>query len=179
MNKSFKWNKMVNIKIIVILLFSTFFSCQPQHKPKLEDSLIGVWSVKSIKWIYADTTYHLQKSQPGFLHFSKNRYSFIWTPTYNPRTPFRILSEPTSEEMQAGFRSIVLNAGTYLKNDSTIIHRAEIARVPGFEGGEQVFEYIIQNDTLTYTMVDETYPSGEKPKWFGKMKTEFVLIKID
>jgi hypothetical protein len=28
-------------------------------------------------------------------------------------------------------------------------------------------------------MIDETYPSGEKPAWYGKMKTEFILVRID
>lgn len=143
------------------------------------NQLCGTWEISSIKWIYPDTTYHLQNPQPGFLQFSKKRYSFIWTPSENTRTPFVKLAHPTAEEMQNGFKSVVFNAGTYTIENDKIIVTAEIAKVPGFEGGIQIFEYQLDGDHLTYVMVDETYPSGEKPAWYGKLKTEFKLIKID
>ncbi len=143
------------------------------------DPLIGVWEVTDIQWIYPDTTYRIEEPQPGFLHFSGHRYSFIWTPTRAPRVPFKVLSQPTPEEMQAGFRSIVLNAGTYEKTADEVRIRAEVAKVPGFEGGTQVFSYELNGDTLGFTMTDETYPDGTKPAWFGKMKTAFELVRID
>lgn len=141
--------------------------------------LKGVWSVESVKWIYPDTTYHLENPQPGFLQFSENRYSFIWTPSEKPRVPFVKLSEPSDEEIIAGFHSLVLNAGIYEMQDSLIFITAKIAKVPGFAGGKQVFEYAIAEDKLIFKMIDETYPSGDKPAWYGKLKTEFRLRKID
>lgn len=162
---------MKKIVCFLLLVSSTAFA----QKDKLE----GVWSVKSVKWIYADTTYHLKNPQPGFLQFSKNRYSFIWTPSEKPRTPFKILAKPTAAEKQAGFSSVVFNAGTYRIEGDQVNIVAEIAKVPGFESGKQVFDYAFKDGKLYYTMVDETYPSGEKPAWYGKLKTEFILEKID
>jgi len=108
-----------------------------------------------------------------------NRYSFIWTPTLEPRTPFKILAEPTQEEFKSGFSSIVFNAGRCQMTENQMMITAEIAKVPGFEGGKQVFNWSLDNNMLTLTMIDETYPNGEKPKWSGKLKTEFVLSKLD
>ena len=139
----------------------------------------GVYRVTEIRWIYADTTYRITEPQPGFLHLTEARYSFIWTPTLEPRVPFSVLSQPTPEEMQAGFRSLVLNAGTYSCTTDEITIKAEIAKVPGFEGGEQVFTYQLTGDTLHYRMIDETYPDGSKPRWAGKMETAFRLVRIE
>lgn len=146
---------------------------------KPSDALLGVWRVADISWVYPDTTYRIAEPEPGFLQFSPGRYSFIWTPTQGPRKPFAVLSQPTPEEMQAGFRSIVLNAGTYTRTPEQITVTAEVAKVPGFEGGTQVFDYALVGDTLQYTMIDETYPDGDKPAWFGKMTTVFSLVRID
>ncbi len=163
---------------LLLLCYWTACSNAPVA-PTPANDLLGTWRVTDIQWEYPDTTYRIADPEPGFLQFSPKRYSFIWTPTLEPRTPFAVLSQPTPEEMQAGFRSIVLNAGTYARTAEQITIIAEVAKVPGFEGGTQVFDYSLQGDTLNYTMIDETYPDGTKPAWFGKMKTKFALVKID
>jgi len=168
--------------LLLALLLGAAAGCSERVEEQGEptpDPLPGVWQVTDIQWIYPDTTYRIAEPQPGFLHFSGHRYSFIWTPTQSPRVPFGVLSQPTPEEMQAGFRSIVLNAGTYEKTADEIHIRAEVAKVPGFEGGTQVFSYELTGDTLGFTMTDETYPDGTKPAWSGKMKTAFELVRID
>ncbi len=166
----------IQISLACLFLLTGWMSCKTE-KPTNE--LVGVWRVTDISWVYPDTTYRIAEPQPGFLQFSANRYSFIWTPTVAPRTPFAVLAQPSPEEMQMGFRSIVLNAGTYTRSTDQVIVTAEVAKVPGFEGGIQVFDYSLNGDTLSYSMVDETYPDGDKPAWFGKMTTVFELVKID
>lgn len=106
------------------------------------------------------------------------RYSIIWTPSRQPRAPFKILSKPTENEIKSGFGSIVFNSGTYQMADSTITTQAILAKVPGFEGGQQFYDYSFENDFLILTMYDETYPDGNKPDWAGKWKTKFVLEKV-
>jgi len=158
--------------LLLVSVFTAFRSSEP-------NPLQGAWQVESIAWITPDTTYRIKEAQPGILMISSTRYSFIWTPTDEPRKPFKVLAEPTAEEFKAGFTSIVFNAGRCQIKANQMINTAEIARVPGFEGGEQVFNWELNNNVLTLTMYDETYPNGEKPKWLGKLKTEFVLTRLD
>lgn len=162
-------------RFIFSLAIVAFFSCKSQP----ENSLKGVWKVNEIHWITRDTTYSINNAQPGVFMVSDSKYSFIWTPTREMRIPFKKLAQPTLEEMINGFQSIVLNAGSYMKTDSTFMIKAVVAKVPGFEGGEQTFNYKIDKNRLELKMIDETYPNGEKPNWFGKMETLFIMSKID
>lgn len=156
-------------------------SCNTPQKPEPQEPinpLLGSWQVKSIHWITPDTTYSINEAQPGLLMINPSRYSIMWTPTQAPRTPFENLSNPTDEELKTGFRSIVFNAGTYVYTDSTLTTTAEIAKVPGFEGGTQYYRYNLSGNQLEITMFDETYPDGKKPDWFGKVESKFVLEKL-
>ncbi len=170
--------KMIFTVLLIICVFSSTILLTDTTTSVSKDHQ-GVWSVQSISWILSDTTYRIEKAQPGFLHLSQGRYSFIWTPTPTQRVPFESLAKPSNDEMVQGFQSIVLNAGRYSISDNQISVTAEIAKVPGFEGGSQIFDYAIDQDTMTYTMVDETYPTGQKPSWYGKMKTQFKLLRIE
>ncbi len=142
---------------------------------KTSDPLEGAWIVQSVHWTWPDGTNSIDEAQPGRFLFVDGHYTLMWTNTVEPRTPFAILSEPTDDEIKAAFRSIVFNAGTYVVEGNRVAARAEIARVPGFEGGQQFYTYEIEGDILNLTMVDETYASGEKPDWSGKLETLFVL----
>ncbi len=113
------------------------------------------------------------------LMLTSDSYSIMWTPTEEPRTPFQILSKPTDEELKSGFGSIVFNGGTYKYSDSTITTTAKIAKVPGFEGGKQFYNYKLSNNKMELTMFDEIYPDGTRPEWYGKFQTKFVLKKVE
>ena len=80
--------------------------------------------------------------------------------------------------MKDGLKSVVFNGGTWISNDSVLTTTAEIAKVPGFEGGKQFYKYKLDGNMMELTMYDETYPNGDKPAWYGKVKTKFVLSKI-
>jgi hypothetical protein len=133
--------------------------------------------MQTIKWITKDTTYTIEKSQPGIFIFSKDHYSIMWSPIKKQRLPFKKLSNPTKDEIISRFKSIVFNAGSYSYTDSTVTSTAFVAKVPGFEGGKQFYRYKIVGEQMTITMFDETYPDGNKPKWSGKYSTQFILKK--
>jgi len=156
------------------LLLLNLTSCSNENK----NPFIGAWEVNEIHWITPDTTYNIENAQPSIFMVSDSSYSFIWTPINEKRTPFVKLANPTKDEMISGFRSIVFNAGSYIKTDTTFLIKARIAKVPGFEGGRQTFNYKINNDILELKMIDETYPDGTKPDWFGKLETKFIMRRI-
>lgn len=132
-----------------------------------------------VDWISKDTTYTIENTKPGILMINESSYSIIWTPIKEKRKAFKKLSEPTEGEIIHGFRSIVFNAGKYEITDSTFTTTAKIAKVPGFEGGKQFYKYAIHGATLELTLHDETYPSGEKPDWFGIWNTKFTFKKAE
>ncbi|HQV31024.1 MAG TPA: lipocalin-like domain-containing protein [Calditrichia bacterium] len=167
----------------LICLLSMMISCGPLSEGSpagtVANPLLGSWQMTSIHWVTKDTTYSIEEAQPGLLLINPSRYAIMWTPTDEPRVPFQKLSAPTDEELKAGFRSIVFNAGRYQYTDSTLTTEAMIAKVPGFEGGKQYYRFTLTGDQLTLTMFDETYPDGKKPEWFGRYVTTFLLKRVD
>lgn len=175
-------NKILALLCIVALTCCKHITSEPSsmdHQLPPANSLLGSWDIKEVHWIASDTTVTIENAQPGILMLTPERYSIIWTPTRQPRTPFAILSKPTDDEIKSGFGSIVFNSGTYRITESKLTTQATVAKVPGFEGGQQFYDYSFKDDLLILTMYDETYPDGSKPDWAGKWKTRFVLGKID
>lgn len=170
-----------NLSLLFLSMILSTFACTPQTeslKSEVEKNpIIGAWEMQSVEWITSDTTYTIKKAQPGLFTFTDNSYTIMWTPIEEKRTPFVNLSEPTKEEMIAGFQSVIFNGGSYVSTDSTVTTTAKIAKVPGFEGGKQFYDFNIENNILQLTMFDETYPDGKKPEWYGKFKTRFTLKK--
>lgn len=148
---------------------------QPVSAP---NPLLGAWEMQAVHWIQGAARNTVSPAQPGLFLFTEQRYSIMWTPTRGPRTPFGQLSNPTDAETISGFRSVVFNAGSYELAANTLTNTAQIAKVPGFEGGRQFFRVMLEGDQLTLTMFDETYPGGVKPDWAGKVQTQFVLKRV-
>ncbi|MEQ8554205.1 MAG: hypothetical protein RIC53_16225 [Cyclobacteriaceae bacterium] len=151
-------------------LVIVFFSCQP----KITDPL-GSWTIDKINFIYTDTTYVLDTVYGGSLILSPERYSIVYNPWNLQRKPFQNLSNPTEAEMIHGFKTFAFNTGGYHWSGDTLTCHPDFAKVPGFEGGEQV--YLYDEVASTLTMFDETYPSGEKPQWYGKLRIELWLTR--
>ena len=137
--------------------------------------LLGSWEMRELHFVSADTTVSVTPAQPGLFLLTEDHYAFMWTPTREARVPFEVLAQPTDEEILTGFRSVVFNAGTYSLSDSLLTTTAQIAKVPGFEGGIQYFNFDVADDRLELTRYDETYPDGTKPAWSGTWQTRFVM----
>ncbi|WP_338812860.1 lipocalin-like domain-containing protein [Bernardetia sp. Wsw4-3y2] len=163
--------------LFFLIGFSSCKSTQTSIKTSKKSALIGSWEMVEVHWKTKDTVYSIPKAQYGLFIFEENRYSIMWTPIDTLRTPFINLSKPTDEEKMAGFSSVVFNGGTYTMTDSTVTTTALIAKVPGFEGGKQLYRYTIKGDLLRLVFFDEIYPNGKKPEWYGKYVTEFVMRK--
>lgn len=139
------------------------------------DPVVGAWEMQSVIWISDESTSGVEQAQPGRMLFVDGEYTLMWTSTEKPRVPFKVLSKPTDEETIAAFRSVIYNSGHYSVEGNKLVTTATMARVPGFEGGKQFYEFEIEGDILKLRMVDELYPSGEKPKWSGTWETLFTL----
>ncbi|WP_421801314.1 ankyrin repeat domain-containing protein [Flagellimonas sp.] len=139
--------------------------------------LLGSWHVDQIHYQYRDTTYIQKGVDYGRFMFTKNHYSGMYNPNLSPRKPFKDLSKPTEEEIKSGFQSIKFNSGTYSINNGILEFKADMAKVPGFEGGEQFFRITSSKGGLELTMFDENYPDGSKPEWYKKLEIKLILSK--
>lgn len=144
---------------------------------KKKQKLVGSWKVKEIHYQYSDTTYVAKDEDHGRFLFSEKNYVVMYNPRMQKRKPFVNLSKPDSKEIEYAFKSIVFNTGNYILKDNIITTTADIAKVPGFEGGKQFYKINFRDDFLVIIMYDETYPNGNKLEWFGKVKLKFILKK--
>lgn len=144
-----------------------------QHNDKTQ--LTGSWKVQEIQYQYADTTYIVNDDDYGRFIFSDQHYALQYNPMMTKREAFKVLSKPDSEEIIKAFRSVVFNSGTYKIENNELHTKADIAKVPGFEGGQQFYKIELSKTSLELVMYDETYPNSNKPEWYGKLKIKFVL----
>lgn len=164
--------KTILLSIIGLALVNMIYS---QRLSK--EDVLGSYVLKEINYIYADTTINVNPSQDGFLILSPLRYTIAYNPGLNPRVSFQNLSNPTEEEILAGFKSFAFNGGSYEFENDVFTAHPDFAKVPGFEGGEQVYEVKQEGNLFVLTMFDETYPSGEKPSWYGNLKISLSFQK--
>ncbi len=150
-----------------------------KNDQKKQNILLGSWKVQEIQYIYADTTYIRKEKDYGRFIFSNTNYALMYNPQMLQRISFEELSNPSEKEITKAFQTIVFNSGNYQIIENTLVTTADIAKVPGFENGHQFYKIHIQNNQLELVMFDETYPSGKKPTWFGKLTVKFILQKED
>jgi ankyrin repeat protein len=142
-----------------------------------ENYMIGSWTIREIHYIYADTTYESKMISPGRLIVASNSYAIMYNPYGNKRKSPLAMSNMSDEEKVYSFNTMVFNSGKYELMDSTFISTADMAKVAGFEGGIQYYEIGSDAGRKSLTMYDETYPNGNKPEWYGKLKIKFILEK--
>lgn len=164
------------LKLALPTFMVLFTGCN--KKVESSNPILGSWSIEKIQWISNDTTVTRNPKQNGVLLVTPKSYSICWSPLETKRSPFQNLSTPTDEEILEGFKTIVFNTGSYELSNSTFSTKSHMAKVPGFEGGIQFFDYEISDNEMTLTLFDETYPDGKKPTWYGKWKTKFSLTKL-
>lgn len=139
---------------------------------KNREALAGSWTLTEIQYIYSDTIYIVDEPAGGIFMLSPERYLIMYHPTDKARPAFTDFSKPTCEELRLAFQHLVYNSGSYLLTDDLLKVTPDLARVPGFEGAKQTYRYTIQEEQLTLTLFDETYPNGKKPEWYGKLQIQ-------
>ena len=145
---------------------------------KEKAELLGSWKVQEIHYQYSDTTYIMKAQDHGRFIFSKKTYALMYNPRMEIRVPFKNLSKPNQDEINSAFSSMVFNTGSYTIDNHIINTQADIAKVPGFEGGKQYYKmHFDGKEKLELVMYDETYPNGDKPEWIGNLKIKYILKK--
>lgn len=144
---------------------------------EIANPLVGSWKMKQIDYIYADTTYVVPMNVSGRFIVTPSSYAIMYNPYGNERKSPVDMSKMTDQEKLYSFQTTVFNSGSYEWSDSTFTTTADIAKVAGFEGGIQYYRISNKDGVMSITMFDETYPSGKKPEWYGKLEIKFLLEK--
>lgn len=148
--------------LLTALAFTT--ACQPS--PAVEpaspaNDLVGVWSLARSD--PGDGSPVIDPSQPGLYIFADGYYSAVFAPGSDPRVKSVVSFQPTQDEMVAQYESIIVNAGTYEINGSTVTFRPMIAKSPGFVGGQQTSTFRVQGDTLILSQNRIVAADGASP----------------
>ncbi len=164
--------------VAIFMMWSLSCFCQIEKRSTaIKVDVSGSWQITEVQYLYPDTTYIRNTIPYGRFIFDKNRYALMYNPVMMERTPFKNLSKPEDAELIEAFRSIVFNSGSYVIEDDVVHTTADLAKVPGFEGGQQFYRIERVEDNLQLVMYDETYPDGNKPEWYGKVKVSFLLMR--
>lgn len=161
--------------MIVVLSIATACTTATGSNDRDSNPMQGTWSITGINYIYSDTTYRVTCTYPGRLIVDESKYSIMYNPYGTERESADTLSKMTDDEIKYAFKTIVFNSGSYEIIGQDFVTTADIAKVPGFEGGIQHYRIGTDNSKFSLTMYDETYPSGEKPEWFGNLEIQFLL----
>lgn len=138
------------------------------------NELVGVWSLAAVD--PGDGSPLIDPSQPGLYIFADEHYSAVFTPGPDVRTKATVSFQPTEEEMIEEYESIIVNAGTYEIDGSTVTFRPVIAKSPGFVGGRQSSRFSISGDTLVLNQDMLVAVDGVSPPDFGGSLT---LLRIE
>lgn len=88
-------NIIKNLLVLFLVLILSACNIETEKETKTivkTTPIVGTWKMTSIHWITKDTTYSIEKAQPGFFMFTPKRYAIMWTPIEEARTPFQNLS---------------------------------------------------------------------------------------
>ena len=167
----------IQARLLTFILINFLFLSCSQRTSSSENPLLGSWLIDEIHYVYADTVYKVEMQMAGRLMVSDYTYSIMYNPYGNVRESPEDMSRMNNDEKIYSFHSVVFNSGSYELINSDFVTTADIAKVAGFEGGIQYYSIDNSDDEVSITMYDETYPSGKKPAWLGKVKTKLLLKK--
>ncbi len=143
----------VSAAVVLVALVSTA-SCgkapTPAEPSAPVNPLLGVWSMTAMTSGSGGAT--IDPSQPGLFIFTEGYYSEVTSLGADPRPASAAGFNPTSEEKVAQYDTIIVNAGTYEADGSTITFRPMVAKSPEFIGGHSTMDFQINGDALTLTV---------------------------
>jgi len=162
----------------VVLLFVSA-ACLAQESTDRQSELIGVWRVAEVKTVTADGESTNTSPLPGLYIFTQGHYSAVWSISDTPRQMYADRWQPTANEKIAAYDSIVVNAGTYELDQSELITRPIMARVPGFGGGKAIWKYRIEGGILYLEMFEEYTKDGIRAEWLDHVHFPIKLIRVE
>jgi hypothetical protein len=141
--------------------------------------LEGVWQISEIRFVRADGETVVSDPQPGSFIFTKSHYSATWISQAEPRRPFANRFEPTREELAAACDSLVVNSGRYEVSGDRLTVRPAVTRMPEFSGGRMIYQYAIDGNVLSLTVLDEYSRDGVQAPSIQRQRVTLKLRRVE
>ena len=146
-------SRTVLVAVAFVAVVTTVSCGQVQAPPELDAPAIplrGVWSITTVSPGGSGET--IEPAQSGLVIFTTNHYSAVHSDRADPRPLPKESFNPTTEEKVAQYDTIIVSAGTYDVNGSSIVFRPMVAKSAELVGGELTSDYQIAGELLTITI---------------------------
>lgn len=146
-------------------LLVSLLACSEQSASP-PDPLNGAWRLATMHLVFADEKRVAVPAHESLFIFADGYYSMGYAFGNSAPVPYAERWHPSDSEKVARFSSMIVNAGSYRLSGSQLYARPHFALAPEFVGGEGVFTYTLQADTLELTWERSIafdgleYPSG-------------------
>lgn len=140
--------------------------------------ILGVWQVREIARQDVARS-HVEYPLPSVFIFTEHHYSMMWLPSVESQKSFAERWNPTDQEKIERFNSLIVNAGTYQVEGSTLTAHPVVARMPDFVGGTLICEFRIEKDTLWLKFVDEYSFDKVQAPWVKDGGLTLILGRVE
>lgn len=149
-----------------------------EDRKKLQHTILGAWQVREIARQDVARS-HSDRPLPSVFIFTEHHYSMMWLPNFDSQRSFAQRWMPTDEEKIARFNSLIVNAGSYSIEGSTLTAHPVVARMPDFVGGKLICDIRVDKDTMWLKFVDEYSFDGVQAPWVKDGGLTLILERID
>lgn len=149
-----------------------------EDQKKDAENILGVWQVREVARQDVARS-HVEYPLPSVFIFTDHHYSMMWLPSIESQKSFAERWNPTDQEKIERFNSLIVNAGSYEVEGSTLTAHPVVARIPDFVGGKLICEYRIENETMWLKFLDEYSFDGVQAPWVKGGGLTLILERIE
>jgi lipocalin-like protein len=167
---------------LFIIISTAIFGCQSSElkTQPIEANLIeGVWEITQIIYQTPGNQYANPAPQAGIFIFTKNYYSMTWNPNDTKQENYKDKWRPTDNEKIESYNSIITNSGTYEIAEGKLVTTPITAKTPAFIGGKAIYDYLVNESSLTLTLLEVISHDGVYDEGVKNHKTTIKLKKIE
>jgi hypothetical protein len=163
------------ISIIIIGCQSGELKTQPIESNPIE----GVWEITQIITKTPGNQFANSTPQAGIFIFTEKYYSMTWNPNDEQQEDYKDKWQPSDEEKTLGYNSIITNSGTYKLTKGKLETFPQIAKNSAFIEGRVVYDYLVNESSLTLTLVEIISHDGINDERIKNYKTTIKLSRVE
>lgn len=148
-------------------------------EPNEKNSVEGVWEITQIITKTPGNQFANPKPQAGIFIFTKNYYSMTWNPNDTKQEDYIDKWLPTDNEKVESYNSIVTNSGTYEIAEGKLVTTPRSAKTPAFIGGKAAYNYLVDENSLTLTLLEVISHDGVYDEGVKNHKTTIKLKRVE
>ncbi|MBL1213903.1 MAG: hypothetical protein HND52_11155 [Ignavibacteriae bacterium] len=167
------------IYLLTILLTISCQSGEIKTQPIENHPIEGVWKVTQIITQTPGNHFANPNPQAGVFIFTKNYYSITWNPNDAKQEDYKNKWRPTDEEKIASYNSIISNSGKYEIKEGKLITNPVVSKTPSFIGGKAVYDFLVNEKTLTLTLKEVISYDGVYDKEIKNYKITIKLKRVE